>query len=754
MMVKFCFRQILCIIFLSNLFISSSFLYGFATLQEAKKYAQMKQELPPIENKNLLNPEYTSFHKREIEGPYLKKWNSFLRFIGMKKEPLWKVEEFQRLLNTVIVGRDEGRVIFRFTPKVGSKFVVFGDVQGAFHSFVRCLDELKNNLGIIDDNLRIVKTDHYLVFNGDLIDRSPYILETLTLAMRLMEQNPDKVFYIRGNHEDRELWQNFGLRRELEIRAASISKEDPPLGSEVKRFFNTLPIALFLRIAGLPEFVCYSHYGLEEGRLKKRYYSDFLLKGDYEKIKTFDLDTARKTKKFVSVEVILKGVSRSTSYIETDGLTLLTPDHGATAWGMLSAPTQVYRKIYDFYYDAFSMVDVAGLSVDDWTITLHHRDVLKNEGFKQKGYYLVSGHSKEKLPLKGSIDIGCTMDLSRSTMTYGLSFLQGISLRLNKENKEGGVGGKRLRLIVLDHEYVSNLAVRRAKELLNKYNVNIILNNMGSPTTEALLPFVREGKLLLAYPWSGSSAWRKPEYSHFLHFRTTYSDESQKLIDYAINELLIRSFALFYQDDAYGYDCLKGAREALKRHGVKEWLETSYARNTVEVDDSVKKIREFNPEAIIFLSVNAPSIVLVRKLGYPYVANKILIGNSIMASFQDFMSKKGINFIASRVITNPRSDELEIVREYKEELKKQGLAGAISSESFEGYLNASLLVEAMKKIKGPITKEKIIEETEKMQNYNFKGFTLNFDLETRSFSKDIWIDEGTGEPWIYFPVDR
>jgi len=750
----FCFRLILYVIFFGNLFVSYTFLHGFATLSDARKYAQIKEELPTIENKNFLNPEYNSFHKKGLEGPYLKKWNSFLRFVGIKREPLWTVKEFERLLDKVVAGRDEGRIIFRFTPKTGSKFIVFGDLQGAFHSFVRCLEELKNNLGIIDDNLNIVKTDHYLVFNGDLIDRSPYILETLTLVMRLMEQNPDKVFYIRGNHEDNELWQNYGLRRELEIRAESVSDEDPPLGSQVKRFFNTLPIALFLRIAGKPEFICFSHYGLEEGKLKKHYYSNFLLKGDYEKVKTFDLTTARKSKKFVSVEAILKGVSRSTSYLETDGLTLLTPDHGATAWGMLSAPTLVYRKIYDFYYDAFSIVDVGGLSVDDWTITLHNRNVLKNEGFSQKGYYLVSGHSKEKLPLKGSIDVGSTMDLSKSALVYSVPLLQGISLRFNKENSDGGINGKRLRLIVLDHEYSSNLAVKRAKQLLNDYKVNMIIGNVGTASTKALLPYIEQEKLLMMFPFTGSAEFRNAKYSHLVHFRATYSDESQKLIDYAVERLLIRTFALFYQDDEYGYDCLKGARTALKRHNINKWIETSYPRNTINVEASVAKIMEFNPVSIVFFANYTPASVLVGKLGYPYVANKILIGNSIMAFFQDFMQAKGLNFISSRVITNPKSDELEIAREYKEELKKQGLAGALSSESFEGYINASLVIEAMKRINGSITKEKIIEEMEKMQNYNFKGLTLNFDLQTRSFSKDIWIDEGTGGPWIYVPENH
>jgi len=48
----------------------------------------------------------------------------------------------------------------------------------------------------------------------------------------------------------------------------------------------------------------------------------------------------------------------------------------------------------------------------------------------------------------------------------------------------------------------------------------------------------------------------------------------------------------------------------------------------------------------------------------------------------------------------------------------------------------------LKKIKGKITKEKIIQKLEGIKNYDFAGLKLNFDSKTRSLAKDIWIDTG------------
>ena len=59
--------------------------------------------------------------------------------------------------------------------------------------------------------------------------------------------------------------------------------------------------------------------------------------------------------------------------------------------------------------------------------------------------------------------------------------------------------------------------------------------------------------------------------------------------------------------------------------------------------------------------------------------------------------------------------------------------------SLEGYITASIFIDILKKIQGDITIDKIINQIEKIKDYNFKGFPLNFDQKTRELAKKIWI---------------
>ena len=54
----------------------------------------------------------------------------------------------------------------------------------------------------------------------------------------------------------------------------------------------------------------------------------------------------------------------------------------------------------------------------------------------------------------------------------------------------------------------------------------------------------------------------------------------------------------------------------------------------------------------------------------------------------------------------------------------------------------------LQKIEGPVTREKIKQQFEAFNNYQFKGLTLTFDPETRTIIASLWIEPGDTEEWV------
>jgi len=359
--------------------------HSFTTLDDIVLYAQKMPEYPKSDTTDWHQPDYSSFHRALMPGLF----DRFLHWIGFIKDDAFPMQSFQELLYEVTRERrqryPQGRLIQKIEPKSDSLFIIWGELNGAFHSLVRDLQELKR-LNIIDDTLKVQAEQHYLVFNGDVVGRSPYIIETLMVILLLMKQNPRNVIYIKGAEEDKQRWKDGALARELSIRAVDSSAEKIPFEKELHQFFATLPVALYLVPAGqkgiTKEVVRISHVGAESYELNEADYAYFFdvypenVVSILKKEQTLRPTINVQARAYISVE------DRVLKYSPSQGLLLqgVTPSYAE--WTVVSSPTASFRRLYEFFNDAFVLLRTAE-QLSDWTLQLYYQDVRQLNGFSR-----------------------------------------------------------------------------------------------------------------------------------------------------------------------------------------------------------------------------------------------------------------------------------------------------------------------------------------------------------------------------------
>jgi len=724
-------------------------LFNLTTLQ---KYVLHKNEFPAIDNSNWLNPDYSSFCKRITEKWYIHIWwkltykfqNSF--FFSLL---------FKDILQELVMQRESlmtGDFVVKLNPGSNAKIIIWGDLHGALHSLIRDLTLLQQQ-GVLDNSLKIIKPDHYFIFNGNVVDRSPYILETLTIILRLMQLNPDTVFFVKGYHENNDQWRDNQTDNELKIKMGHIYKKNQ-LDHYLTRFFNTLPLAIYVKSANpkTQELMRIAHYGYNNLFWDESSLEYFLSSNDIEKIRVSPTQKILGQKNFIKLDVIIGSRIHQVNYRTTEGLELLESEQGATTWSILSSPTNTFGNLYGFYYDAFVVLDLQNSFLES-TLNLYRQDVRQLSHFTRKTFHPIYGFGLPEsglVPFKAQnqITLGCSLDLSKTVVVLGKRLHEGIRLGISHQNTLGGIRGAPLRLITLDDNYTPHITFTNAQFLLNIYHTNILLSPLGSPTTETLLPLIRAKKMLVLFPYSGADNLRSPDLEHLIHFRTSYTNEADALTTYAVEKLAMKRFAIFYQNDSLGLGPLESTRKKLMQYSIDDWLEVPYQRNDSNVDLAAQKIREFNPAVILFFSTNVPSVELVHKLGINKIAGKVLIGISILTDiFRDFLHGAGLELIISRVVPNILSKDIPIVADYLSLISNEHIDRTPSVDSLEGYINARILVRVLEMLDPPFTKEKIIAKFEEMKEFDVGGLILNFDPMTRELFKKVWIDTGSKE-WI------
>lgn len=130
----------------------------------------------------------------------------------------------------------------------------------ALNEFIQDLNDRKKM-----DGFNIIQDNFYMLFLGDYTDRGYYGAEVWYTILRLKLANPDRVYMVRGNHEDTRQNASSGFLQELQTKFGGNKNNLSFL--ELQRLYNLLPLALYLG-SGSPEKTNYllcCHGGLELG---------------------------------------------------------------------------------------------------------------------------------------------------------------------------------------------------------------------------------------------------------------------------------------------------------------------------------------------------------------------------------------------------------------------------------------------------------------------------------------------------------
>lgn len=362
------------------------------TLDEAATYARYMPELPPMENTNMVRPEYDAFYRKNQPGYLTRKWRALTCLLGIHTRFTWSPLYFRSLLESSLIRlqqhKIEKNIVFKMTPKETGRIVVIGALYGAYHSLVRDLQKLQE-LKIIDNSFKVVAPDTAIVILGSAVSRAPYGLETLGLILRLLEMNLDTVVYLRGNHEDNKYWEAFGLKDQL---AAVYGKVTSDVVATINNIFMRLPLGLYIAVPGAADhFVKISYLGGDEStKLKEETYAHFLSAPQSGLLDRHQITKTVSHNSKIVIDVAFHGEKKRQTFQASSGLRLLPGDSGWTTWTLFSAPTLVNQKGFHFVNDAFAIIQVAPQG-SDWMITEYAQDSTKVDGFKTREYQFFTG---------------------------------------------------------------------------------------------------------------------------------------------------------------------------------------------------------------------------------------------------------------------------------------------------------------------------------------------------------------------------
>jgi ABC-type branched-subunit amino acid transport system substrate-binding protein len=374
------------------------------------------------------------------------------------------------------------------------------------------------------------------------------------------------------------------------------------------------------------------------------------------------------------------------------------------------------------------------------------------------------------------IRIGMSAAFKGTAAGLGTEFYRGAQAYYDEVNARGGIHGRALTVVGLDDNYEPLPCVRNTIQLLEKDGVFFLSNYVGTPTLTRALPVIRryaDQQLVLVGNFTGAQPQREAPYAEqVFNVRASYRQEMAALVE-RFWQLGARNIGVYSQADAYGRSGTDGVSRALAARGARMAAETTYQRGARFDDDvtpAVNALRRAGVDAVLCTGAYQGCGAFVRTardLGWMVpISNVSFVGSDAMLRLliqhgrttgRDYTRA----LVNSQVVPSYDDVALPGVAEYRVLMDRHDPAvptalrddtytpQRYSFISLEGYVNARVVVEAVRRAGPSPTRSSFRQALESLKGFDVGiGAALSFGPERHQGLDSVYFTRVDGERWV------
>ena len=259
---------------------------------------------------------------------------------------------------------------------------------------------------------------------------------------------------------------------------------------------------------------------------------------------------------------------------------------------------------------------------------------------------------------KGEIVVGSIQDLSGPIAGFGKQVRLGMMLRVDEINEQGGIHGRKLKLLVEDSAYDPKKAVLAAQKLVNQDKIFIMVAHIGTAQNLAAMPVQFEKNVVNFFPVTAAREMYEPFHKLKYSFAATYYDQIRTALPKLAKDKSAKKICTMYQDDEFGLEVMRGGEAALKTMGMEFAEKTSYKRGATDFSSQVARMKASGCDLVVLGTIIRETIGAIaesRKTGF----SPTFLGSS--AAYTDLIHKLGgkpmDGLYATMTVQNPYLDE-------------------------------------------------------------------------------------------------
>lgn len=301
-------------------------------------------------------------------------------------------------------------------------------------------------------------------------------------------------------------------------------------------------------------------------------------------------------------------------------------------------------------------------------------------------------------------------------------------------NAEGGVHGRKIRLLTTDEDLRTDEAMKRIAQEQRPFALFLMGGAIGSAVA---VKYATPLKIPFVAPNTGAVVFQQSTNRYVFNVRATYRDEVLAAVRHFV---LVKQqrMALLYVDDAYGRDGLESYRESIRlTEGAQSVYEGSFTVDNSDAGKHARALAEAAPHVVVCFGSAKRVAELVKAAREARVPSVFMtVSNNSSAGFARELGDHARGVIVSQVTPPAGVQTTRLSRELHRLLSGKPDA-ELSYAAMEAYVSAKVLVEGLRRAGPQLTREGFVQALETLRRFDLGGMEVDYSPTKHSGSNYV-----------------
>jgi branched-chain amino acid transport system substrate-binding protein len=325
-------------------------------------------------------------------------------------------------------------------------------------------------------------------------------------------------------------------------------------------------------------------------------------------------------------------------------------------------------------------------------------------------------------------------------------------------NDQGGINGRRLRLISYDDSSDPRIALEHTRNLVERDKVLLIFGSFGTPSNLGVRPYVTGERVPQLFVASGDQTLNAPEaFPWTMGWQPLFRVEGRIYANYFSAYYPGRNIAVLWQNDQFGRDLLEGLQESLS-----DGAGTIVADITFDIfksiDTQIDILRSSGADILVFNGAPAMAALALRRPA-EIDWHPVFVLNNASASIANALRPAGLQNAIGVISTaflkdagDPMWKDGGDMKEWWSFVDKYYPDGDKADiNAVFGYAAASTLVEVLRKCGDDLSRENVMRQAVSLSGFRIPlalpGIFVNTSPTDFRPIKQMRLVQFDGQTW-------